>query len=350
MNYDNDKYISFLDEIKEEKEESLNLNSRVLIIDGLNTFIRSHSVNPSLNDNGVHVGGLIGFLKSIRYSISLHKPTRCIIVFDGKHSVKSRRKIFPDYKQNRTIKKRLNRNVDWGVAPTDERESMRIQMGRLLQYLEHLPITLICIDNIEADDAISYITNTILPKDSKIFIMSTDKDFLQLVNNNVYVWSPTKKILYTEEKVMEEYGMTPNNFLLFRVMDGDKSDNIPGIKGAGIKTVIKNLPMLTESESLDIEKLIEITDKSTLNSKFMDTMRNNKEILYRNYLLMQLNDVDIPNHIKLKIQESVSREIPSLVKPKFQVMFLKDKLHSQILNLDAWITEFLTLDRFRRIA
>ena len=60
-------------------------NDHVLLIDGLNTFIRSFSVNPSLNDDGSHVGGLVGFMKSIRFAINKFKPTRCVIIFDCKN-------------------------------------------------------------------------------------------------------------------------------------------------------------------------------------------------------------------------------------------------------------------------
>ena len=79
-------YQSLLQKVEEEHEqstkESLNINSRVLLVDGLNTFIRAFAANPAINDDGVHIGGLIGFLKSLRYTISILKPTRCIIAFD----------------------------------------------------------------------------------------------------------------------------------------------------------------------------------------------------------------------------------------------------------------------------
>ncbi|SVD26459.1 uncharacterized protein METZ01_LOCUS379313, partial [marine metagenome] len=156
----------------------------VLLIDGLNTFIRSFSVNPSLNEDGSHVGGLVGFMKSIRFAINKFKPTRCVIIFDGKNGSKPRQKIFSLYKGGRKVRSRLNRNVDWNLAPHDEQQSMKLQLGRLVEYLEHLPLTLLAYDNLEADDVISYVSNVTL-KDSKSTIMSTDKDFLQLVDDRV---------------------------------------------------------------------------------------------------------------------------------------------------------------------
>ena len=72
----NNKFISFLDQVKDEEHKSVtHLNDRVLIVDGLNTFIRSFSVNPAINDDGLHIGGLIGFLKSLRYTSDILKPT-----------------------------------------------------------------------------------------------------------------------------------------------------------------------------------------------------------------------------------------------------------------------------------
>jgi DNA polymerase-1 len=341
------EYISFLDELKEEPKQ-LSVNDRVLIVDGLNTFIRAHSVNPSLNDDGMHIGGLIGFLRSLRYSINLHQPSRCIIVFDGKGGSKKRRQIYPEYKANRKVKKRLNRNVDWGTAPADEEESMKMQLGRLVDYLEQLPVTLISVDNVEADDVMAYISKQILT-DSKITLMSTDKDFLQLIDDRIKVWSPTKKKLYNDKAVFEEYGIHAFNFLTYRIMDGDKSDNIGGIKGAGLKSLIKFLPGISQDRKFTAKDLLEYVEKSDSKIKLLDNIKNSSILLKRNYLLMQLDDVDIPNHIKIKVQEAVSRDIPQLIKYRFQTMFLQDKLSNQIKNFDNWVTEFIRLDRIKGV-
>ena len=90
------KYLDILSEIEKEHTENQNLhkNSKVLVIDGLNTFIRSWSTAPNLNDDGDHIGGIVGTLKSIGYAIRMLKPTRVIIVFDGKGGAKSRQKIY----------------------------------------------------------------------------------------------------------------------------------------------------------------------------------------------------------------------------------------------------------------
>ena len=343
----NEKFISFLDNIDEsEKKGKLNLNDKVLIIDGLNTFIRSFSVNPAMNDDGVHIGGIAGFLKSIRYTLSVIKPTRCIIVFDGKNGSKRRRKIYPEYKAQRKIKKRLNRNVDWGTAPADEQESMKLQMGRLVEYLEYLPLTLVSIDGVEADDVMAYISKQLLIK-SKIVLMSTDKDFLQLVDNRISVWSPTKKILYTPEKVKDEYGIPSKNLLTYRILDGDKSDNINGVQGAGLKSIIKYIPSITEDDEFNAKNLLDFVNNSDSKIKLLENIKNSSNLIKRNYLLMQLNKVDIPNHTKRKITDTVRRDIPELVKYKLQTMVMKDKLYANILDFGGWVKEFIRLNHLK---
>jgi len=346
---DSEKYAAIINEI--EKEHSidgtkLDINSRVLIIDGLNTFIRSFSASPAVNDDGIHVGGIIGFLKSIRYAISRIKPTRCIIVFDGKGGTKQRKKIFPEYKEGRKVKRNLNRNVDWGLAPKNEDDSMKLQLGRLIQYLEQLPLTLISIDGTEADDVIAYITEQVLP-DNKAFIMSTDQDFLQLASKRVSIWSPTKKITYDRQRIFDEFGIYPENFLTYKILCGDKSDNIDGIKGAGLKSIRKFIEPITSENKFDITDLIEYVNRSESKIKLITNIRDNVFLLKRNYLLMQLANVDLSNHHKLYIQEAIRREIPQLIKYKFSTVFIQDKLWSHIPNMESWITEFIRLDRYR---
>ena len=342
-NFLKDKYKELKEEISEPKVRKP--NDHVLLIDGLNTFIRAFSVNPSLNEDGSHVGGLVGFLKSVRFTVNKFKPTRCIIIFDGKGGSKPRQKIYSQYKAGRKVRSRLNRNVDWATTPQDEQESMRLQIGRLIEYLEHLPLTLLALDKLEADDIISYVTNVTL-KDSKITIMSTDKDFLQLVSPRVKLYSPTKKITYNRELVKKEFGIYPQNMLTCRVIDGDKSDGIPGIRGIGIKTLIKEFPELTEDKKFDVKKLM--NSANLKETRISNLINNNDYVVKRNYLLMQLKDPDIPNHTKLKITDAVNSITPQLIKYKFQRLFVEDKLWGQIPNFDNWVTEFMILDRYWR--
>ena len=88
----NETYKRLLKEV--EKDHQHLGQEKVLIVDGLNTFIRSWTVNPTMDDNGDHIGGIVGFLKGIGYAIREYDATRCIVVFDGKGGSKQRKQLF----------------------------------------------------------------------------------------------------------------------------------------------------------------------------------------------------------------------------------------------------------------
>ena len=330
----NEKYLSIFEEIK-KKGGSLDdgePNDKVLIIDGLNTFIRVFSVIPTTNDDGIHVGGIVGFLRSIGYTINMFRPTRVIIVFDGKGGSTRRRKIYPQYKQNRRTKYRVNRSNSF-ASQDDEKQNMIMQLQRIVEYLDNLPITVMSYDNIEADDTIGYLCRQVLTE-SEITVMSTDKDFLQLANGRIKIWSPTKKKMYDEDAVLNEYGISSHNLIWYRVLDGDKSDNIKGVRGLGLKTIQKKLPFLSETRIVEMDEVITELPES-------------KDIIELNYKLMQLSNVDISGSTKTKIMERVREPINRLIKYKFQKMFLEDKLYSALPNLNSWLlTNFNQLNHY----
>ena len=166
---------------EENKPEELKKDqlSDILIIDGLNTFIKSFCVSPYMNADGIHTGGISGFLKSIGYAIKLFNPTKCVIVFDGVGGSQKRRKIYTDYKNKRITKIRINRTYLDNSNADDEEKSLKKQLIRTVDYLNNLPLTVMSIDNVEADDVIAYLALDKF-KNSNITIMSSDKDFLQL--------------------------------------------------------------------------------------------------------------------------------------------------------------------------
>ena len=332
-----ERYLSILNDIKNQGGSELgdNPNENVLIIDGLNTFIRVFSVIPTTNDNGTHIGGIVGFLKSIGYTINMFRPTRCIIIWDGKGGSSRRRKMYPEYKAKRKTNIRLNRAYDFETIE-EERANMIRQIQRTIEYLDFLPITMLSIDNVEADDIIAYASKQVLT-DSKVTIMSSDKDFLQLVDDRISVWSPTKKKLYRPEQVMEEYGIPSHNLLMYRIFDGDKSDNINGVFGYGLKTVLKKLPFLQEDKQFSVDDAITEVDE----------LEEHREIMERNFDLMQLHNVNISASAKTKTIDKIREPIPKLDKVTFKKMFLDDKMYSALPNLESWLqTKFQTLVKF----
>jgi DNA polymerase I len=182
-----------------------NTNSDILIVDGTNTFLRCWSAIPSMGDNGDHNGGIVGFLKSVGAAIKLLRPTRCIVVFDGAGGSFKRRKLFPQYKERRAGKIRLNRAYEDNVDADDEDKNRTRQYIRLVDYLQHVPVNVLSVDHVEADDVIAFLAVDTFKESRNVSIMSSDKDFLQLTGGNIRVWSPTKKRVYGPSEVLEEY-------------------------------------------------------------------------------------------------------------------------------------------------
>ena len=153
------------------------------------------------------------------------------------------------------------------MSQEDEQLSMKRQFVWLIDLLDSLPITTMIYDGIEADDVIGHIAKHVLAEDEECYIVSTDKDFLQLVDEKTKVYSPTKKKLYDRELVKEEWGMYPQNLLLFRTLDGDNSDNVPGVKGCGLKTVLKRFPELSEDREITFDEFFQICEDRRKDAK-----------------------------------------------------------------------------------
>ena len=341
-----ERYISILNQIKESGGE-IDMgkpNDSVLLVDGMNLFIRVFSAIPTTNEDGIHVGGIVGFLRSLAFSINMIRPTRTIVVFDGKGGSNRRRKIFPQYKMGRKMSYRLNRAHDF-LTREEEQKMMIRQLNRVVEYLECLPITILNIENCEADDVIGYLSKHIY-NDSDTTILSTDKDFLQLVDNNTRVYSPTKKKMYDETKVFDEYGIHPKNFLLFRMFDGDKSDGIPGVNGIGQKTLVKLFPFMETDEQYTLEDIYRSAE--TQKNPLCERVLQSKDLLDLNKQLMDLEDGIIGGQTKLKIKEIVERPIQRMIKHKFQTMFLEDKMFTALPNLNSWLAT--TFNRMNHLA
>ena len=114
----NKEYKKIFDSLKEEKDLD-SVDSRVLLIDGLNTFLRAFAAIGWVNKDLSHIGGLTGFLRSLGYVIKLVRPTRVIVVFDGQGSSTNKRYIYPEYKANRG----LTRVTTWDSFESQQEES-----------------------------------------------------------------------------------------------------------------------------------------------------------------------------------------------------------------------------------
>lgn len=322
-------YKKIFDSLTEQKEE-LNLDSRVLMVDSLNTFMRSFAVIQHMNKNLTPIGGLTGFLRSVGYAIDLVRPTRVILVFDGRGSSTNKRYIYPEYKANRGIKRITN----WEHYESQEEESESItdQLVRLIQYLKHLPVDVVVIDKVEADDVIGYLAGIY---GKEVTILSSDRDYLQLVSDRVTVYSPTKKIFYNPSRVLSEYGVHPNNFLMQKMLLGDSGDNVPGVSGLGPKTLIKEFPDLAKEEIVDLETILERCEKGK--KKCHTSILNFKNQIKINKLLMDLTNPNIPDDDVQWLTEMLENPSKTFNSQEFIKLYEEDDLGASIKDPRSWL-------------
>lgn len=333
----NDLHARFLKMAEEhESFDVSNVNGKVLIVDGLNSYIRCFCAVPTMNEDGDHMGGVTGFLKSIGKAIRTFRPTRVIIAFDGRGGSARRRKIFPDYKENRKTMNRLNRTYEGWKNKEEEKASMNYQLVTLAQILSCLPVTVMAPANVEADDVIAYCAHLIEERDGQAIIMSTDKDFLQIVSDNIELYNPIKKKSYGVDDVLDEYGIHPNNFAVFRAMDGDKSDNIPGVRGVGRKLLLRNFPQLADEDRVDIDSILEFAGAQK-KGKLFENIHANREIIERNYELMQLADAMMSGQTKLDVLDRVDNYTIQLNRDAMTAILANNKIVDAFGNYPQWV-------------
>lgn len=313
------------------------LNDNVLLIDGMNSYIRCFAATPTMNEDGDHIGGVSGFLKSIGMVVRQFRPSRVIIVFDGKGGNKTKQSIYSGYKEGRTSMTKLNRSYDFQTKE-QEQQSMRWQLKLLLSMCEHLPVTIIAMDNIEADDVIGYISQHLESEDRNSIIMSTDKDFLQLISSHCRVYNPVKKKLYHVDTVLEEYNIHPNNFILYRSVTGDKSDNIKGIKGIGPQTFKKCFPETASEETMTLDGLLLLSENKQSENSAYKKIVENKDSLELNYKLMNLKNAYTSQSSKLQILENFQRTPNQLNKLSLTKILSECNMIDVFGNLNEWIS------------
>jgi 5'-3' exonuclease len=261
------------------------------------------------------------------------------VTFDGKGGSKSRKKVYEGYKAGRENRKfRVNRQYMEFLDEEEEQLSMRQQFVWLNDVLDYLPVQTMIYDGIEADDTIAYLTkHTQQDLDGEVVIVSTDKDFLQLVSDKVSVFSPTKKKMYTRQVVFDEFGIWPENLLLYRTLDGDKSDNIPGIRGCGVKTLLKRFPELSEDRLITHEEFFKMCEEKQGKIKLYDDILKAKDQLLMNKRLMELDEPHIPTNQKLKILERFNVDDIQFNKLDFLKVGQKYKILQNWRDINDWL-------------
>ena len=329
------KYDDLLAKI--QQSEPRKLNDHILVIDAMNTFIRNFTMINLMNPQGSHVGGLVGFLKSLGFLVRTFEPTRVVVVFDGPGSTAARKNVNSDYKANRQIKRITN----WEMYDDKDQEyaSMSAQIERLVEYLHMLPVDLLAIDKVEADDVIAYIGKQF--DQSKVTIVSSDKDFMQIVNDRIQIYSPVKKKVYGPAEVLEEQGVLPSNYLIVKSLLGDNSDNLSGVKGLGIKGIIKHFPKLIDTPNMDLDYVYEICEEGVEKTKVLAKILERKHAVDQNHGLMNLMEPQLSDRQISIILDVLDMPCQQLNATAFMLMLQQDNIqHGITKNTESWLETF----------
>lgn len=285
----------------------------VLLIDGLNVFMRHFVVNPTLNDSGLHVGGAVGFLNSIKFLSNRIGPSRIIVAWEGGGSSR-RRSIFKDYKKGRRPQK-LNRYYKDDLPDTVENRDSQISL--IISLLRNTAVEQVYVDDCEADDIIGYMSRYVFD-DSRVVIASSDKDMYQLLDNKTIQWSPGQKKFITKKDVKEKFGISSENFCTARCFVGDPSDGLPGVPRVGFASLAKRFPQLIEERFVSVEEIIESSknevEKSDL--QIYTNIVDNQMISKRNWRLMFLDIKNLSESQIRKITSSLTLENKEMNKLK----------------------------------
>ncbi len=327
-----------------------------VIIDMSNMFYRSFFVHDHVNKHGRDVGAVYGTLRTIKSMAFKHGADNLVAVFDGKDSSAKKKRILSEYKGGRAIPTKLTL---FNHLPEQDRkeaaeQNFLWQLRKVAHLTSMLPIKRIALDGYEADEVIGYLSAKMLDDQKKI-IVSNDKDYHQLVDDNCSIYNHDLKDVIRKNDMTERWLTDDGRTILsVRCFLGDTGDNIAGIAGTGLSTLNKYFPELfdgttdvssmqsilnyledqprTEGKREDgrskwIRHILEGTDK-----KSGEPCR---QVLKRNWDLMQLHDVDISTDSVLKIENEIfSRQ------PKFEKKLLLTELSTEGLSFEQQEVQF----------
>ena len=332
-------YSNILKNLKETPPREL--NDHILIVDAMNMLIRSFSLLKAMNPSGAHVGGLVGFLRSLGYVTRIFDPTRVVVIWDGKGGSGNRQNIDPNYKAQRAT----SRITHWGLYDTKEEETEALvsQLYRTQDYIDCLPIHQLGMEKLEADDIIAYLAKRASKAGKKITIVSSDKDFLQLIDKNIEVYAPVKKKTFTISNVKDEIGVLPQNYNIIKALLGDNSDNLPGVKGLGIKTILSEWKSFTYDSNASLQDVwdhCETQMDQEKPKKIFAKIIHNWDRVMTNYQLMDLHRTTLDEKEVKHVEDILKDPIPDLQTGAFLHHLDQDKIEGITKNTEGWLENF----------
>ena len=314
--------------------------NKTLIVDGNSLLKLGFHGLKNFQNNSKHLGGVFFFLNTIRKSISEELFSKIIVAWDGEKNYTYRRKIYPLYKSKRR-EKRLNE---------EQKDSFYVQKVRVKQYLEEIFVRQCEFDGLEADDIIGYYTQN---SKEDITILTNDRDLTQLINENVKLKLLSNNQIHTlkDNIKYEGFEIPVGNIKLLKIICGDSSDDISGIKNVGIKTVLKIMPEILE-QNVNLKEFrnrcTKLSDSGDKNYRLLNILEGKtKEGLLgesffdRNKKLIDLIGADYPSEIETEIYELINETLdPTGRSYKLLKMMMEDGLFDFIGKSDESFLNF----------
>jgi DNA polymerase-1 len=206
--------------------------SKTLLVDGDNLLTIGFYGQKNRFYKSQHIGGLFHFIDTLRRSFETYQLDKICVFWDGREGSLSRKKIYHQYKENRKQRNRTEEEIN----------SYQYQRNRIKQYLEELYVRQAEFEYCEADDCIAFYTQS--STSEKKIIYSSDRDLVQLINDDVVLYNPSHRKLYSRNDIIQydHEDVLIENVKLIKILCGDPSDNIFGIKNLGIKRLISMFP------------------------------------------------------------------------------------------------------------
>ena len=328
------------------------------LIDGSGYIFRAYYALPPLSrkSDGLPTGAVSGFcsmlfklLEDSKSNQNLQKPSHFAVIFDSARKT-FRNEIYKEYKANRS----------------DPPDDLAPQFEYIRKSVLAFNLPSVELINYEADDLIATYVDKILEKGSKVTIVSSDKDLMQLYKKNVRIYDPMKNKFITEEDIIKKFGVNADKVIDVQALAGDSSDNVPGVPGIGVKTASElinkygNLEKLLKSaheikQNKRRETLIENKDKAIISKKLV-TLNHNAPVKQK-LEEFKLKEIDKDKLYKFLREMEFNRLLSSAIStygepnldskknelnetPKYEEIDKKNYyLIDEINKIDIWIKE-----------
>lgn len=232
------------------------MKKQIYVVDVSSMFFRAfYAIRPLTSSKGTPVNAVYGFISMIIKLMKDKNPDHIVFCYDRKEA-SFRKDLYTEYKAHRT------------EMPDD----MQVQMPYLKQVAALFGICDIELAGFEADDLIGTVAMLAQKENYQVYIVSGDKDFCQLINENIFLYDTMKDVIYDAAMVKEKHGVTPAQFIDFLAITGDASDNIPGVAGIGPKGAQKLIEQLGSLE--DVYEKIEQVTSASIKEKLLTSKTN----------------------------------------------------------------------------